>query len=59
MGNKINIGIELKSWGSKVMTVFSIPWNFHLALTAENWSQQVTSVVRRRLLVHWVLRLHL
>jgi len=25
MGNKINIGIELKSWGSKVMTVFSIP----------------------------------
>ena len=40
VGNKINIGIELKILGLKVMTVIS--------LTAGN---QVTSIVRRRLLV--------
>jgi len=34
------------------MTVISLPWNLHSALTAGNQRQQVTSVVRRRLLVH-------
>ena len=56
-GNKVNIGIELKILGSKVMTVISLPWNLRLALTAENQCQQVTSVVR--LLVRQALRLHL
>jgi len=41
------------------MTDISLPWNLHLALTAGNRYQQVTSVVRRRLLVRQVLRLHL
>jgi len=35
-GNKINGGIELKSLGTKVMTVVSLPWNLYLALTAGN-----------------------
>ena len=39
------------------MTVISLPWNLHLALTAGNWCQQVTSVVRR-LLVRQALCLH-
>ena len=34
--NKINVGIELKILGSKVMTVTSLPWNLYLALTAGN-----------------------
>ena len=58
-GNKINVGIELKILGSKVMTVISIPWNLYLALTAGNRRQQVTSVVRRISLVRQALRLHL
>ena len=58
-GNKINVGIELKILGSKVMTVISLPWNFYLALTAGNRRQQVTSVVRRISLVRQALRLHL
>ena len=49
-GNKINVGIELKILGSKVM---------NLALTAGNRCQQVTSVVRRISLVRQALRLHL
>ena len=58
-GNKINIGIELKILGSKVMTVISLPWNLYLALTVGNRRQQVTSVVRRISLVRQALRLHL
>jgi len=58
-GNKINIGIELKILGSKVMTVISLPWNLYLALTTGNRRQQVTSVVRRISLVRQALRLHL
>ena len=58
-GNKINVGIELKILGSKVMTVISLPWNLYLALTAGNRRQQVTSVVRRISLVRLALRLHL
>ena len=34
-GNKINVGIELKILGSKVMTVISLPWNLYLALRQE------------------------
>jgi len=41
------------------MTVISLPWNLHLALKAENRCQQVTSAVRRKLLVQQVLRQHL
>jgi len=44
--------------GSKVMTVISLRWNLHMALTAGNQRQQVTSVVRR-LLVRQALCLHL
>jgi len=58
-GNKINVGIELKILGSKVMTAISLPWNLYLALTAGNRRQQVTSVVRRISLVRQALRLHL
>ena len=58
-GNKINVGIELKILGSKVMTVISLPWNLYLALMAGNRHQQVTSVVRRISLVRQALRLHL
>ena len=58
-GNKINIGIKLKILDSKVLTVISLPQNFHLALIAGNQCQQVTSVVRRRLLVRQALCLHL
>ena len=58
-GKKINIGIELKILGSKVMTVISLPWTLYLALTAGNRCQQVTSVVRRISLVRQALRLHL
>jgi len=41
------------------MTIISLPWNLHLALTAGNWCQQVTSVVRRISLVRQALRLHI
>jgi len=41
--NKINVGIELKILGLKVMTVIS--------LTAEDQLQQVTSIVRRLLVI--------
>ena len=58
-GNKINVGIELRILGSKVMTVISLPWNLYLALTAGNRRQQVTTVVRRISLVRQALRLHL
>ena len=58
-GNKINVGIELKTLGLKVMTVISLPWNLYLVLTAGNRRQQVTSVVRRISLVRQALRLHL
>ena len=58
-GNKINVGIELKMLGSKVMTVISLPWNLYLALIAGNRRQQVTSVVRRISLVRQALHLHL
>ena len=60
-GNKMNVGIELKILGSKVMTVISLPWNLYLVLTAGNRRQQVTSysVVRRISLVRQALRLHL
>jgi len=51
-GNKINVGLELKILSLKVMTVNSLPWNLHLALTAGNQCQQVTSVVRRLLVMH-------
>ena len=47
VGNKIDIRIELKILSLKVMTVIS--------LIAGNQRQQVTSVVRRRLLVGYVL----
>ena len=58
-GNKVNIGIELKILGLKVMTVISLQWNLYLALTAGNQRQQVTSVVGRISLVRQVLCLHL
>jgi len=58
-GNKINIGIELKILGLKVMTVIILPWNLYLVLMAGNRRQQVTSVVRRISLVRQALRLHL
>jgi len=58
-GNKINVGIELKILSSKVMTVISLPWNLQLALTARNRHRQVSSVIRRKLLVRQALRLHL
>jgi len=35
-GNKLNVGIELKILGSKVMTVISLPSNLHFALLAGN-----------------------
>jgi len=54
-GNKINVGIELKILGSKVMTVISLPWNLYLALTAGNRRR----VVRRISLVRQALCLHL
>jgi len=41
------------------MTVISLLWNLHLALTAGNRCQQVTSVVRRISLVRQALRLHI
>jgi len=41
------------------MTVIRLPRNLSLTLTAGNRCQQVTSVVRRRLLVRQALRLHL
>ena len=53
--NKLNVGIELKILSLKVMTIISLPRNIHSALTAGIQSQQVTSVVRRRLLVYQVL----
>ena len=56
---QINVGIDLKILGSKVITVISLPWNLHLTLKAENRRQQVTSAVRRKLLVRQVLCLHL
>ena len=59
VGNKINVGIELKILGLKVMTVISLPSNLHLPLMVGNRHQQITSVVRRRLLVRQVLHLHL
>jgi len=34
------------------MTVISLAWSLHLAFTTGNQCQQVTSAVRRRLLVH-------
>ena len=58
-GNKLNVGIELKILGLKVMAVISLPWNLYLALTAGNRRQQVTSVVRRISLAHQALHLHL
>ena len=58
-GNKMNVEIELKILGLKVMTVISLPWNLYLVLTAGNQRQQVTSVVRRISLVRQALRLHL
>ena len=53
------VGIELNIFSSKIMTVISLPWNLHLTFTAGNRRPQVTSVVRRRLLVRQVLHLHL
>jgi len=41
------------------MTVISSPWNLHFVLTAGNWHQHVTRVVKRRLLVRQALHLHL
>jgi len=40
------------------MTVISLPLNIYWMLTAKNWCQQVTSAVRRRLLVCQVMLLH-
>jgi len=57
--DKINVGIELKILGSKVMTVISLPWNLYLVLTAGNRRQQITSVVRRISLVRQAQCLHL
>jgi len=59
IGNKMNVGIELKVLGSKVMGVISLQWNLHSPLTAENWCPHVTSAIWRRLLVCQILRLHL
>jgi len=57
----MNIGIELKIFGSKVMGVIRLQWNFHSPLTAGHWRQHVTSAIWRRLLVHQMLclRLHI
>jgi len=55
---KINVEIELKILGLRVMTVISLPWNLYLAFTAGNRRQQVTSV-RRISLVRQALHLHL
>jgi len=48
-GNKMNEGIELKVFSSKVTTVIQ---NLYLALMAGNRHQQVTSAVRRLLVCH-------
>ena len=52
-GNKINVGIELKILGSKVMTVICLPWNLYLVLMAGNRRQQVTSVLEE---YHWYVK---
>jgi len=41
----------LRITGLKDMTVISLPWNLHLALTSGSRCQQVTSAIRRRLLL--------
>ena len=40
VGNKMNIGIELKFLSSKAVTVISLPWNLHSVITPENRNQQ-------------------
>jgi len=41
------------------MTVVTLPWDLHSVLTAVNQCQQVSSAVRRRLLVRQSLHLHM